>query len=348
MEQLRSRAPLGRCGVSVPPIIFGTSALGNLYRELPYATKREIVAAWFDSVASPVAVDSAGKYGAGLALETVGRALRDLRRSPSEVVISNKLGWKRVPLAGPEPTFEPGVWKGIDHDAVQEISYEGILTCFEQGNELLGDGYVPALVSVHDPDEFLAAAATDAQRDERLASVFDAYRALAELRGRGKAQAVGVGAKDWTVVRRIADRVDLDWVMFACSMTVYTHPPEVEAFMADLERAGVGIINSAVFNAGFLIGGSYFDYRPVQPETHAALFRWRETFYQVCRRHDVRPADACVEFGLSAPGVGSVALNTSNPRHIRANAEAVQSRAPKAFWDELKDRGIVRRDYERV
>jgi D-threo-aldose 1-dehydrogenase len=118
--------------------------------------------------------------------------------------------------------------------------------------------------------------------------------------------------------------------------------------MAELERAGVGIINSAVFNAGFLIGGSYFDYQPVQPETHAQLFAWRDAFFQVCRRHDVRPADACVEFGLSAPGVVSVALNTSNPRHIRANAEAVQSRAPAAFWDELKDRGIVRRDYRRV
>jgi D-threo-aldose 1-dehydrogenase len=41
------------------------------------------------------------------------------------------------------------VWKALRHDAVQKIGYDGIMECFEQGNELLGV-YTPKMVSVHD------------------------------------------------------------------------------------------------------------------------------------------------------------------------------------------------------
>ena len=54
--------------------------------------------------------------------------------------------------------------------------------------------------------------------------------------------------------------MDLDWVMFACSLTVYSPPPELIEFIAHLHARGVGMINSAVFYAGFLTGGRWFDY----------------------------------------------------------------------------------------
>ena len=47
-------------GISVPPVIFGTSCLGNLYQALPDATKHEIVSECFRHVDAPVALDSAG------------------------------------------------------------------------------------------------------------------------------------------------------------------------------------------------------------------------------------------------------------------------------------------------
>jgi len=59
----------------------------------------------------------------------------------------------------------------------------------------------------------------------------------------------------------------------------------------------------------------------------------------------VEPATACVQFGLSVPGVVSVALNTSQPERIRQNAAAVQADVPKAFWQSLKQEGLVARDY---
>jgi D-threo-aldose 1-dehydrogenase len=103
-----------------------------------------------------------------------------LNVNPSDVLISNKLGWLRTELKTAEPTFEPGVWRNLKHDAVQQISYDGILECYEQGNNLLGD-YRAELVSVHDPDEYLAAAEDEQERAQHYRDILEAYRALNEL-----------------------------------------------------------------------------------------------------------------------------------------------------------------------
>jgi len=337
------RHQLGQTGAFLPQLVFGTSCLGNLYEALPAATKLAISREWFNHRLEPVAVDCAGKYGAGLALEVLGRNLRGLGVPPDRVLISNKLGWLRMPLTTPEPTFEPGVWAGLEHDAVQRIDYAGIRECWEQGLELLGAPYRPQLVSVHDPDEYLAAATSASDRRRRLDDVLDAYRALGELKQRGDVQAVGVGAKDWRVIREIDAAVALDWVMLANSLTIYRHPKELTDFVASLAARGVGVINSAVFHAGFLVGGRFFDYRPASPDDPAdrPLFAWREKFFALCQRHGIAPDVACVQFALSVPGVAAVAMNTSNPATIARNVAAVDAVVPNEFWNDAKAQGIV-------
>lgn len=343
-------ARLGRTGPLVPPIVFGTSALGNLYAAQPPERKLAVLREMFREARGPVVLDSAGKYGAGLALETIGRGLRALGVRADQVLLSNKLGWLRVPLRGPEPTFEPGVWFGLDHDAEQAVGYEGILRCWEQGCALLGPPFRPALVSVHDPDELLARARTPGERDEAWRQLLEAYRALEELKQRGEVGYVGVGAKDWRVVRELADAVALDWVMLACSLTIRQHPEDVVGFVDELQRRGIGVVNSAVFHAGFLTGGEFFDYRRLDPGNPAdrPLFAWRERFHAVCRAHDVSPALACVRFALSHPAVACVALNTSRPEQVRANVALGETPVPEHFWPALKEAGLVRRDYPHV
>jgi D-threo-aldose 1-dehydrogenase len=341
---------LGKNGPLVPPIVFGTSALGNLYAAHPPERKRAVLREMFREAKAPVVLDSAGKYGAGLSLETIGDGLRALCVRPEQVLISNKLGWLRVPLRGSEPSFEPGVWFGLEHDAEQAVSYEGILRCWEQGCELLGAPFRPALVSVHDPDELLARATTADQRARAKLDLLGAYRALDELKRRGEVGLVGVGAKDWTVIRELLEEVPLDWVMLACSLTILRHPPELVAFVDRLRREGIGVINSAVFHAGFLTGGAFFDYRRLDPESPGdrPLFAWRESFRAICQAHDVEPAAACVRFALSHPAVASVALNTSRPEQVRANVVLGEAAVPPRFWSAMRDAGLIRRDYAYV
>ena len=80
--------------MKLTPIIFGTSCLGNLYKVVPFETKVAIAAEWFKAFDRPV-IDSAGKYGAGLSLDCIGRALRELGKQPGDLAISVKLGAMR-------------------------------------------------------------------------------------------------------------------------------------------------------------------------------------------------------------------------------------------------------------
>ena len=336
-------APLGATGLDLPQLVFGTSCLGNLYEAISNQTKRAICREWFAHLPTPIAIDTAGKYGAGLALEVIGRNLRELGVPADDVVVSNKLGWLRTPLRSAEPTFEPGVWANLQYDAEQRISYCGILECWEQGCELLGAQYRPQMVSVHDPDEFLAAAASPHDRRRRFDQVLDAYRALAELKQRGEAAAIGVGAKDWRVIQEIEQLVELDWVMLANSLTMYRHPPELLAWTAAIAAQGIFVINSAVFNAGFLVGGKFLDYRIPSRDSvdDQQAFEWRDRFLTLCNEWKITPATACVQYAITRPGIAAVALNTSSPPKIAENVAAVEARLPEEFWHAAQQNGLI-------
>ena len=339
--------PVGVTGVTLPTVIFGTSALGNLYSAPDYESKKAIIEECLLNVPKPVVFDSAGKYGAGLALEMVGEILHDLGPAPEDIVISNKLGWIRSPLLTPEPTFEKGVWVDLKNDAKQIISHEGILKCWEQGNQLLGGGYQPQMLSVHDPDEYLNSSGDDADFKKRFGEIIEAYKALSYLKKQGNAKAIGVGAKNWKTIQLITNEVDLDWVMIANSMTIYRHPKELLAFMDELKSKDITIINSAVFHAGFLTGGDFFDYVPLRADSaeDRSKFEWREKFFSICKKYNTKPADACIKFALSPPGVISISLNTSNPGRIKRNVDSFDSVIPEGFWNEMRKNGLIDREY---
>lgn len=326
-----------------PPIVFGTSCLGNIYEATSYENKLAIVKACVEHAPEGIAMfDTAGKYGAGLALEMLGKSLNELNVPKEKVIISNKLGWYRVPLTGPEPTFEKDIWKNLEYDAVQKISYDGILECFEQGNELLGN-YPSQSASVHDPDEYLAAATDKQDEAKRYSDIIEAYRALHELKRNGKIQSIGVGAKNWRSIQRIAHDVKLDWVMLANSLTIHTHPKALLEFVAELHQQQVAIINSAVFNGGFLVGKDYYNYNYVDASTPQGqqLFTWRDQFFATCKEYDVLPAEACFNYGFNIPGVVSVALSTTVPSKVKTNIDMATKKIPAAFWEAMKQKGLL-------
>jgi D-threo-aldose 1-dehydrogenase len=328
--------------INLPPVIIGTSGLGNLYQAAPYETKLAIVKACIQHSPDIAVFDSAGKYGAGLALKVLGQCLRELNVKPEDVIISNKLAWFQTELTTPEPTFEKGIWKDIDHDAIQKISYEGILECFEQGNQLL-ETYVPQMVSVHDPDEYLAGAKDEADEAKRYQDILDAYRALTDLKKQGKVTSIGVGSKHWEIIRRIAADVKLDWVMIANSLTLKSHPQELIDFIGELHQQNISVINSAVFNGGFLTGSDFYNYEKIDPNTPEGqeLYNWRNAFFALCKDFNIEPAEACFNFGFNISGVTSVALSTSKPEKVKSNIEMATKKIPVEFWKAMQDQNLL-------
>ena len=117
------RRPFGALGLTVPPIVFGTAALGNVPQVIPEQRKLEICGRWFQQVEPPVFIDVAYRDGDGLALEVLGRMLRRLDIESDEVIIHLTLDADRV---------------AVD---------------WEKSYRLLGSEYPPKLISICDADE---------------------------------------------------------------------------------------------------------------------------------------------------------------------------------------------------
>ena len=169
-----------------------------------------------------------------------------------------------------------------------------------------------------------------------LREIKEAYDALFELKARGEAESVGIGSKDWRVIEMLwRDGVKFDWAMFACQPTLLVHPPELISFVNELKAAGVTLIDSAVFNGGFLIGSDMLDYRKADPEKDAEAFAFRERYLDLCRHYGLDPAAPAVQYAYRL-GFDSVALNTSSPKRILQNASYASVPVPDNFWREIE------------
>jgi D-threo-aldose 1-dehydrogenase len=327
----------GGTGLRVPPIVFGSSALGNVRRVIPDQTRQALCTAWLRAVEPPVFVETSIHYGSGLALEAISRMLRRLSIRPTDLILSLQLGWRRVLAGG----------ASIQNAVVRQVSYEGILECWEENCRILGGKFMPQLVSVQAPDEYLAAADSPTERDRRFQDICCAYRALGELKDSGYVRGVGLSARDWKLIQEIGARIDLDWVTLSGACTVLHHPPDVLELIASLEHRGIAIINAGVLHGGFLVGGPRFECREVNPESPAdrSLMGWRKSFVALCEGHGVAPAHAAIQFGLSVPGVTAVLLSTSHPDRVFDHVKMVACRVPDALWASLKEERLVDKDF---
>jgi D-threo-aldose 1-dehydrogenase len=113
--------------------------------------------------------------------------------------------------------------------------------------------------------------------------------------------------------------------------------------MEGLKNINTVIINSAVFNGGFLTGGDYYNYKLVEANNkeHKDLLQWRKDFFVVCDQFNIQPAHACVQFGLKAPGVTSIALNTTKAAKVKGNIDMATIEIPGSFWGTLRERQLI-------
>jgi D-threo-aldose 1-dehydrogenase len=115
--------------------------------------------------------------------------------------------------------------------------------------------------------------------------------------------------------------------------------------MQELENQEIAIINSAVFNGGFLTGSAYYNYQLKDPVKDKSLYHWRALFYRLCKDFNINPVDACIVFGLKAPGVKSIALNTTNADRVALNVAIASLKIPGGFWNEMGERGLINKAF---
>jgi hypothetical protein len=141
-----------------------------------------------------------------------------------------------------------------------------------------------------------------------------------------------------------------DFVVFSRGPTIMRHPLNELRRLAELAQRHIPIISTGVLNGGFLTGGHHVDGRPIITNNAAdkSLMIWRKAFTSLCHGHGVRPAHACIQFALSAPGIAAVSMSTSNIDRVAANVEAAITPVPSALWSSMKEEGLLAEDYPHV
>lgn len=317
--------PIGRGGLSAPPLGYGAASLGNLYQALSENEWPEIVpAAWAGGIRY---FDTAPHYGLGLAERRLGESLRMLPRD--EYVVSTKVGRLLVPQDAAGRTDHENLFAvPADHRRVRDYSRDGVLRSIESSLERLGLDRID-LVLVHDPDEH-----------EREA-LDGAFPALSELRDQGVITSFGAGMNQSAMLARSVAATDADVMMVAGRWTLLDQSAADDLLPLALERE-VSVISAAVFNSGILAtdapgAGDTFDYGPAA----RAVVERAQAIASVAHRHGSTLPELAVQFPLTHPAVAAVVTGGASAAQAIRNSGLIDRPVADAVWDELRDRGLV-------
>jgi D-threo-aldose 1-dehydrogenase len=327
---------LGRTGLSVTALGFGSAPLGDLYTKLDDKTAVDTVEAALRG--GVTLVDTSPHYGNGLAEHRCGTAIR--RHGRDKVVLSTKVGRVMDPRQKPLPpaadVYSPGFAGGFPHRPSFDYSYDGTLRAFEQSLLRLGTERIDVIL-IHDVDVWTHGKDYEKRFGEAMEG---AYRALDRLRSEGVVKAVGVGVNESDVAERFARNADLDTTLLAGRYSLLEQDA-IKSYLPLAQEKGIGVILGGVFNSGILatgaVPGARYDYAPA---SQAILDRVAR-IEAVCKAHGVALPDAALHFALGHPAVASVVLGGVAPSEVERNLKSLAATIPAALWSDLKSEGLL-------
>ena len=316
---------------------FGAAPLGNMNRVLTEADARATVRqAWSLGMRY---FDTAPLYGHGLSERRVGAALKDEARD--SFLLSTKVGRLLEPCApGGE---DSGIYRGVPPFRIAyDYSYDGVMRSHTESLARLGLDRIDILY-VHDIDAMTHGSRDAAELRTRQLIDQGGWRALDELRAAGGVAAIGAGVNEWQPCVRLLQLADPDIFLLAGRYTLLEQEALATLLPACISR-GIGVVVGGPFNSGILatgaVAGALYNYAPA-PEPVLARTAAIEA---VCAGHDVRLAQAALQFPLGHPAVVSVIPGGQTPDQVAQNLALLKAPIPDTLWRDLKGAGLMSLD----
>lgn len=322
-----ARRALGRTGIEVTTLGFGSAPLGDIYEVLDDRVAIETVEA--AAAAGITLFDTAPLYGQGSSEHRIGTALR--RRPKGSYVVSTKVG--RLLSPAPKGRVKTSRFVGgLEFNVTNDYTYDAAMRSVEHSLQRLG---LPAVdvVLIHDADAWTHG---PEEGPKRFREAMDgAYKALVKLRSDGVIKGIGLGLNDPGYMARYLTEGDFDCCLMAGRYSLLEQPALAEVLPLAVKK-GVGVMLGGVFNSGILatgpIEGARYNYTPAPPEV---LEKVRK-IARVCESHGVPLATAAMHFPLGHPAVSSLALGAVKPSEVLQNVAAMTATVPAALWSDLK------------
>ncbi len=331
-----ARRAVGRSGLEVPPLGFGCAPLGNMYGAFSDEQARATVETAYELGLR--LFDTAPLYGHGLAEHRLGEALR--WRPRESYILSTKVG--RLLRPRDPAGLEGGLFKRIlPFEGVYDYSYDGVMRSFEDSLQRLGTWRVDILL-IHDVDVWTHG--SEEARQQRFREVMEGgYRALLELRETGVIGAIGAGINEVAACEAFARAGDFDCFLLAGRYTLLEQGA-LDSLLPLCAEKGISLLIGGPYNTGILATGArpgaFYNYAPAPPAILDRVARIEE----VCAEFGVPLAAAALQFPLGHPQVAAVVPGARSPEEVRRNRELFATPIPAAFWQGLRERGLLRED----
>ncbi|HEX2527099.1 MAG TPA: aldo/keto reductase [Geminicoccus sp.] len=309
------------------PLGFGGAPLGNMFAEISEEdADATLVAAWDAGVRH---FDTAPHYGSGVSEHRFGHALRRYPRD--QFVLSTKVG--RLLRADESKGGQQGPFINcMPFRSDYDYTADGVQRSLEDSMQRLGMARID-IVYIHDCAE-----------DHHGAHWKEAFRtamegaavALTRLREQGVIRAWGLGVNLVEPCILALEQADPDVFLLAGRYSLLNQPALDEFFPRCVER-GVHVVVGGPYNSGLIAGGTTFEYVEAPPDKVAA----RDLMRAIAERHGVNLRAAALQFCAAHPVVAAVIPGTKNAERVRQNAELMKQPIPTAFWQELKNSGVL-------
>uniref|UniRef100_A0A182X5Q5 PABS domain-containing protein n=1 Tax=Anopheles quadriannulatus TaxID=34691 RepID=A0A182X5Q5_ANOQN len=278
--------PLGRTGLKVSKVSFGTGTFSQLYGNLDEAKALEAVK---HAVQRGINyIDTAPYYGQGRSEEVLGRALRAIPRA-AYYVATKVSRYER------------------EYDGMFDYSAQKTRQSVERSLQLLGLDYLD-VVQIHDV-EF--APNLDIVLNETLPT-------LEALRAEGKLRFIGVSAYPLAVLREIITKAPgrFDTVLSYCRNTLFDD--SLEEYIPFFREHKMGLICASGHGMGLLTNGG------PQP-WHPADRQLREVCAEAaayCKREGVELGKLAMHHALQMPGPATFLAGMQTPELVQINLDA--------------------------
>jgi D-threo-aldose 1-dehydrogenase len=305
---------VGKTSMIVPPIGFGSASIANLFTEIPENEAIETIQYALETGIN--FIDTAPHYGAGLAEDRIGLALRGIKRE--NYTIETKIG--RLITS--------------DGERVYDYSRDGVLRSLEASLKRMNVDYVDSLL-VHDPD---------AVYDTCEYIIEETFPVLADLRRQGIVKAIGVGINSWEMLVDFAQQADFDCFMLAGRYTLLEQ--HALKAMNKFNEQDISILAAGVFNTGILAKGTQHDgpiryqYQPASPEIIAQV----KQIEALCDKYNVALPAASLQFVAAHPSVASLVIGMKNIQQIQQTMTWMEMPIPDDFWRALRENKLIDAD----
>ncbi|MEM9970960.1 MAG: aldo/keto reductase [Pseudomonadota bacterium] len=297
--------PIGKTGLTVPSLCFGTSGLGNMPDTYGYEVGEARARATLDAIFDgPVPfLDTSRNYGFGRSEARVGDAIRARGGLPEGFVLSTKL----------DRDMETGrfdadrAWASLDESCVA-----------------LGLETIPML-HLHDPEY-----ASDLNEVTRDGGALDA---LFRMKEDGRVQAVGLAAGRLDIMEPILRAYPFDALISHNRFTLLNRSASA---MFDYAAAhGIAVLNAAPYASGVLAKGSFempmITYQAADDEALAPVRR----IEAICTEHGVPVGAAALQFSMADARFASTIVGVTKAERVQQTLDWAAFEIPEAAAEAL-------------